>query len=61
MAAKTTTGGMVAIKGGEFLMGSNDFYPEELPARRVRVESFAIDCVRSQMRSFQDSWMRRAT
>ena len=44
MAAKTTTGEIVAIKGGEFLMGSNDFYPEERPARRVRVESFAIDC-----------------
>jgi formylglycine-generating enzyme required for sulfatase activity len=45
MAAKnTTTGEMVAIQGGEFLMGSNDFYPEERPARRVRVEAFAIDC-----------------
>ena len=33
MAAKTTTGEIVAIKGGEFLMGSNDFYPEERPAR----------------------------
>jgi sulfatase modifying factor 1 len=44
MAAKTTTGEIVAIKGGEFLMGSNDFYPEERPARRARVESFAIDC-----------------
>jgi len=44
MAAKTTIGEMVAITGGEFLMGSNDFYPEERPARRVRVESFAIDC-----------------
>jgi formylglycine-generating enzyme len=44
MAAKTTTGQIVEIKGGEFLMGSNDFYPEERPARRVRVESFAIDC-----------------
>ena len=44
MAARTTTGEIVEIKGGEFLMGSNDFYPEERPARRVRVESFAIDC-----------------
>ena len=44
MATKTTTGEMVAIKGGEFLMGSNDFYPEERPARRVSVESFTIDC-----------------
>ena len=44
MPAKTTTGEIVQIQGGEFLMGSNDFYPEERPARRVRVESFAIDC-----------------
>ena len=44
MAAKTATGEIVSIKGGEFLMGSNDFYPEERPARRVCVESFAIDC-----------------
>ena len=44
MAVKTITGEIVEIKGGEFLMGSNDFYPEERPARRVRVESFAIDC-----------------
>src|ERR1700691_737024 len=44
MAARTTTGEMVAIKGGEFLMGSEDFYPEERPPRRVRVETFAIDC-----------------
>jgi hypothetical protein len=44
MAARTTTGEIVAIKGGEFLIGSDDFYPEERPARRVRVESFAIDC-----------------
>ncbi len=43
MAAKSTTRESVAIAGGEFLMGSNDFYPEERPARRVRVESFAID------------------
>src|SRR6204780_1738242 len=44
MPAKTTTGEIAQIQGGEFLMGSNDFYPEERPARRVRVESFAIDC-----------------
>ena len=44
MAANITSSGIVEIKGGEFLMGSNDFYPEERPPRRVRVESFAIDC-----------------
>jgi formylglycine-generating enzyme len=44
MAAKITVGETVEIKGGEFLMGSEDFYPEERPSRRVRVETFAIDC-----------------
>jgi len=33
----------VPIDGGEFTMGSVDFYPEERPFRRVRVERFAID------------------
>ena len=31
--------GMVRIPGGTFLMGSNDFYPEERPVRRVTVEA----------------------
>ena len=35
--------GMVTIPGGEFLMGSEAFYPEERPVRRVRVETFRID------------------
>jgi formylglycine-generating enzyme len=35
--------GMVRIRGGEFAMGSNDFYPEERPVRRVRVAAFEID------------------
>jgi sulfatase modifying factor 1 len=43
MAANVTSRGIVEVKGGEFLMGSKDFYPEERPLRRVRVESFAID------------------
>lgn len=34
---------MVSIAGREFFMGSDDFYPEEKPARRVRVSGFAID------------------
>lgn len=36
-------GGMVPIAGGSFLMGSEDFYPEERPVRRVRVAPFEID------------------
>ncbi|WP_374659048.1 formylglycine-generating enzyme family protein [Phenylobacterium sp.] len=35
--------GMRRLDGGEFLMGSDRFYPEESPARRVRVDPFWID------------------
>ena len=35
--------GMVWLPGGEFSMGSNAFYPEEGPVRRVGVEGFWID------------------
>jgi formylglycine-generating enzyme len=34
---------MAWIAGGEFAMGSKDFYPEERPVRRVAVEGFWID------------------
>jgi formylglycine-generating enzyme len=34
---------MISIPGGEFVMGSNRFYPEEAPAHRVRVDGFVID------------------
>ena len=34
---------MVAIPGGEFLMGSGDFYPEEAPVHRVAGDAFWID------------------
>ncbi len=34
---------MIWIPGGEFLMGSDDHYPEEAPAHRVRVSGFWID------------------
>ncbi len=34
---------MVWIPGGSFLMGSNDFYPEERPAHRVAVDGFWMD------------------
>ena len=34
---------MVRVPGGEFAMGSEDFYPEEGPVRRVGVEGFWID------------------
>jgi formylglycine-generating enzyme len=35
--------GMAWIPGGEFTMGSNDFYAEERPAHRVVVDGFWID------------------
>jgi formylglycine-generating enzyme len=35
--------GMIALPGGEFLMGSDAFYPEERPVHRVAVEGFSID------------------
>jgi sulfatase modifying factor 1 len=34
---------MVWIPGGSFLMGSNDHYPEEAPAHKVKVNGFWID------------------
>jgi formylglycine-generating enzyme required for sulfatase activity len=36
---------MVAIPGGEFLMGSADFYPEERPVHRVAVAGFWMDAL----------------
>jgi formylglycine-generating enzyme required for sulfatase activity len=35
--------GMVWIAGGEFLMGSESFYPEERPVRSAQVDGFWID------------------
>ena len=41
--APARTDGMVRITGGEFTMGSNDFYREERPARRATAPNFWID------------------
>jgi len=40
---EVTLDNMVLIKGGSFLMGSDKFYPEEKPVRRVTVDEFYID------------------
>tara|TARA_A100001391_G_scaffold78331_1_gene50579 strand:- start:40574 stop:41533 length:960 start_codon:yes stop_codon:yes gene_type:complete len=40
---KNSPEGMVRIEGGVFTMGSERFYPEERPLRRVRVDAFWID------------------
>ncbi len=37
------TTGMVRLPGGTFTMGSKNFYPEERPLRRVKVDPFWID------------------
>jgi formylglycine-generating enzyme len=34
---------MVWVSGGDFLMGSDDFYPEERPVHRVNVDGFWMD------------------
>jgi len=34
---------MVWVPGGSFAMGSDEFYPEERPVRRVQVDGFWID------------------
>ncbi|WP_054814247.1 formylglycine-generating enzyme family protein [Nocardia arizonensis] len=35
--------GMVKVPGGDFTMGSRDYFPEERPVHRVQVDSFLID------------------
>src|SRR4051794_32294380 len=42
-AAQPTTKGMRLIPGGEFAMGSEDFYPEERPVRTVAVDGLWMD------------------
>jgi sulfatase modifying factor 1 len=43
VAQPATTKSMVWIEGGSFLMGSEDFYPEERPVHEVAVDGFWID------------------
>jgi formylglycine-generating enzyme len=40
---RTPAAGMTWIPGGEFAMGSADFYPEERPVHAVAVDGFWID------------------
>jgi len=42
-AARRRPHNMVWVPGGEFLMGSEDFYPEERPIHAARVEGFWMD------------------
>ena len=43
MATEQTFGEMIWIPGGAFLMGSNDFYPEERPVHKVAIDGFWMD------------------
>jgi formylglycine-generating enzyme required for sulfatase activity len=43
LGASIGLNGMKRLPAGEFAMGSEDFYPEEAPVRRVEVEDFWID------------------
>src|SRR3954453_18583065 len=38
-----STAGMALVPGGEFLMGAEDFYPEERPVHQVAIDPFRID------------------
>ena len=49
--------GMVRLSGGTFLMGSNEGYSEERPAREVRVGAFWIDVHEVTNREF-DAFVR---
>ena len=42
-AAEQSTKGMTLIPAGSFLMGTEDFYPEERPVHEVAVDGFWID------------------
>ena len=44
--------GMRFIEGGTFTMGSEAFYPEERPLRRVAIDGFWIDEVPVTNRDF---------
>lgn len=51
-AALADFGRMRLLAGGSFRMGSERFYPEEAPVRRVRVDAFLIDEVPVTNRAF---------
>jgi formylglycine-generating enzyme required for sulfatase activity len=46
--------GMCHLPGGVFTMGSERFYPEERPRRRVRVDAFWIDATPVTNRQFAE-------
>ena len=46
--------GMVLVEGGTFTMGSEKFYPEEAPLRKVRVSDFWMDTTPVTNRQYAD-------
>src|SRR5690349_10424641 len=44
---------MVFIPGGSFLMGSDKFYPEERPVRKVTVDGFYMDAFPVRNREYK--------
>lgn len=52
--AVTSRLGMKHLPGGEFTMGSDNFYADEKPRRRVRVSSFWIDTTPVTNRQFAE-------
>lgn len=54
MTAMTALRGMVFVRGGTYLMGSDHHYPEEAPAHHVTVDSFWIDVTPVTNRQFRE-------
>jgi sulfatase modifying factor 1 len=54
MAAVTALRGMVFVRGGTYLMGSDHHYPEEAPAHHVTVDGFWIDVTPVTNRQFRE-------
>lgn len=52
-ASRATDSDMVWVSGGVFQMGSDNHYPEERPAHRVRVDGFWIDRTPVTNRAFR--------
>src|SRR4051812_26669784 len=53
MEAASPYPGMAWIPSCEFMMGSNQYYPEEAPAHKVRVKGFWMDCHTVTNRNFE--------
>lgn len=43
---------MIALRGGDLVMGSDEFYSDEGPVHRRRVDAFAIECTPVTNRAF---------